>query len=154
WTYPDPRKPSVLTSGLVYSSATLPALTSRVWGTTSGQGVISGTLYGQAVISGWTPAYTVETGPQPPLPQGYCQYEPELGWTPLAGRLVVAQLLSTARADWTWYDRLGGVFTFDQERTGLGRTISRQVWNVIHGTTARENEELRTTDPRTILIDL
>lgn len=48
------------------------------------------------------------------------------------------------------------MFTFDQERTGLGKTISRQVWNIIHGTTAsaRENEELQTTDPRTILIDL
>ena len=34
--------------------------------------------------------------------------------------------------------------------------LSRQVWNIIHGTSeaARENEELSTTDPRTILIDL
>src|SRR5262249_857019 len=47
-------------------------------------------------------------------------------------------------------------FTFDQERTGMGKTISRQVWNIIHGTAdaARENGELRTTDARTILIEM
>ena len=107
-------------------------------------------------ISSWPPAVTIQTGPQPLLPQGYSQYEPKGGGSPLSGRDLAAQLLSTGRVDWTWYDRLGGVFTFDQERTGLGKTISRQVWNIIHGTTAsaRENEELQTTDPRTILIDL
>ena len=78
------------------------------------------------------------------------------GWVLLHGREQAARLLATGRADWSWFHRVGGVFTFDQERTGLGKTISRQVWNIIHGTAeaARENEELRTTDPRTILIDL
>ena len=91
-----------------------------------------------------------------PSPFGFTQYEPELGWTLLQGRYPVAQLLATGLADWSWLHRVGGVFTFDQERTGSGKTISRQVWNIIHGTAeaARENEELRTTDPRTILIDL
>lgn len=149
WTYPDPRKPSGFTSGSVYSG-TLPQLVYQV-APALGQPVLSG------AISGWVgyPAIT-EIGRQPPLPQGYSQYEPAQGWTPLAGRSVAAQLLSTGRADWRWYNHLGGVFTFDQERTGLGRTISRQLWNIIHGTTeeAREKEELRTTDPRTILIDM
>jgi energy-coupling factor transporter ATP-binding protein EcfA2 len=155
WTYPDPRKPSGFTSGPFYSGY-VPALTSGFWSPASGQALMSGTLNSGLVLSGSVPAFSVQTGPQPPLPQGYTEYEPELGWAPLAGRFVVAQLLSTGRADWTWYDRLGGVFTFDQERTGLGKTVSRQVWNIIRGTTesAREKEELRTTDPRTILIDL
>jgi energy-coupling factor transporter ATP-binding protein EcfA2 len=140
WTYPDPRKPSGFASGSLWTAGT----------------VLPGPANVTSVVS-W-PAVTVTNaiGPQPPLPQGYSQYEPASGWTPLAGRFVAAQLLSTGRADWSWYERLGGVFTFDQERTGLGKTISRQVWNIIRGTTekARENEELRTTDPRTILIEL
>jgi hypothetical protein len=87
---------------------------------------------------------------------GFSQYEPKEAWTLLLGRFPVAQLLATGRADWSWFHKVGGLFTFDQERTGLGKTISRQVWNIIHGTTqaARENEELRTTDPRTILIEM
>jgi hypothetical protein len=79
-----------------------------------------------------------------------------MGWVLLHGREQAARLLATGRTDWSWFHRVGGVFTFDQERTGLGKTISRRVWNIIRGTAeaARENEELRTTDPRTILIDL
>jgi predicted ATPase len=82
--------------------------------------------------------------------------EPEQSWLLLKGRDQVSRLMATGRADWSWFHRVGGVFTFDQERTGLGKTISRQVWNIIHGTAeaARENEELRTADPRTILIEL
>jgi energy-coupling factor transporter ATP-binding protein EcfA2 len=143
WTYPDPRKPSGFSS----------AATSRAWLPASGRPLMAGTA--RSVSSGFPASFTA-AGPQPPLPEGYCQYEPQEGWTPLSGRLVAAQLLSTGRADWSWYERLGGVFTFDQERTGLGKTVSRQVWNIIHGTTdaACANDDLRTTDPRTILIDL
>jgi predicted ATPase len=144
WTYPDPRKPSGFISGSYNSgTALLPSSESMSYRTFTGKWTSLVNLYGP-------------TGLQPPLPQGYSKYEPEGGSFPLSGRYVVAQLLSTKRVDWSWYDRLGGVFTFDQERTGLGKTISRQVWNIIHGTTdvARENEELRTTDARTILIDL
>jgi predicted ATPase len=82
--------------------------------------------------------------------------EPDQSWLLLKGRDQVSRLMATGRADWSWYHRLGGIFTFDQERTGLGKTISRQFWNSIHGTAeaAKENAELRTTDSRTILIDL
>ncbi len=144
WTYPDPRKPSGFASGPSYSGD-LTSSPYRVLLPNAGQPIIWGTNI-----------FYSETGPQPPLPQGYAEYQPTSGWSPLASRFVAAQLLATGRADWTRFERLGGVFTFDQERTGLGRTISRQVWNIIHGTTeaARENEELQTTDPRTILIDL
>lgn len=101
-------------------------------------------------------AWNIGTVPRPHSPQGVDQYVPGKGQASLAGRSVATQLLSTGRADWSWYERVGGVFTFDQERTGLGKTISRHVWNIIHGTTeeAREKEELRTTEPRTILIDM
>jgi hypothetical protein len=79
-----------------------------------------------------------------------------MGWLLLQSRVTVARLLATGRVDWSWFHRVGGLFTFDQERTGLGKTISRQVWNIIHGTAeaAQEHEELRTTDPRTILIEM
>jgi energy-coupling factor transporter ATP-binding protein EcfA2 len=135
WTYPNPMKPAELvTSGMVrYSpvvnSPLLPVLSSgrQVFWTTSG-----------------------------PPDTGLIQCEPERGWLPIAARDQAARLLATGRTDWSWLHRVGGVFTFDQERTGLGKTISRQVWNIIHGTAeaAREREELRTTDPRTILIEL
>jgi energy-coupling factor transporter ATP-binding protein EcfA2 len=152
WTYPDPRKPLGFTSGSTYSAELNPP--THPWVASPGRSLISGPLTWQIPLG--ITSTTFDPGPRPPLPQGWSQYEPKAGWTPLAGHFVVAQLLSTGRADWSWFERLGGVFTFDQERTGLGRTISRQVWNIIHGTSeeARENESLRTTDPRTILIDL
>jgi predicted ATPase len=133
WTYPDPRKPAGFTSGSV------------------GLGIRTFTFSERPL-----PILRLDPEGEPPLSQGYSQYEPKEGWAPLVGRVNAARLLSTGRTDWTLFDRFGGLFTFDQERTGLGRTISRQVWNIIRGTTeaARENEELRTTDPRTILIDL
>lgn len=86
---------------------------------------------------------------------GYTQCDPRPGWTLLKGRVQAARLLSTGLVDWTWFRRVGCAFTFDQERTGLGKTISRQVWNIIHGASeAGDKEQRRTTDPRTILIDL
>jgi energy-coupling factor transporter ATP-binding protein EcfA2 len=101
----------------------------------------------------WSTANTIA---QPEQDYGVIQCEPEMGWVLLHGRDQLARLLATGRADWSWFHRVGGVFTFDQERTGLGKTISRQVWNIIHGMAeaAREKEELQTTDPRTILIEL
>src|SRR5205807_2985438 len=132
WTYPDPRKPS----GFVSSGLFLPGLQSNI------------------VIKTFSSATSTQV--QVPSEYGFSQSDPEAGLALLHGRFVVAQLLATGRADWSWFRKVGGVFTFDQERTGLGRTISRQVWNIIHGTAeaARDNEELRTTDPRTILVDL
>jgi predicted ATPase len=87
---------------------------------------------------------------------GFSTSQPRLGWTLLKGRFQVARLLATGRVGWNWFRRVGGVFTFDQQRTGYGKTISRQVWNIIHGTAqaAAEREQRRTTDPRTILLDL
>jgi predicted ATPase len=140
-TYPAPTKPSEML--VVTSSPT----SKRLWIDPFGpvQCIPGGVFY-----------HTTSAGNQPQRDYGVIQSEPEMGWVLLHGRDQAARLLATGRADWSWFHRVGGVFTFDQERTGLGKTISRQVWNIIHGTAvaARENEELRTTDPRTILIEL
>ncbi len=135
WTYPAPRKPSEPT--MVFSNMLPP---------------------GQTLLSG-NAAFFYPTGTtvhQPGADYGVVQCEPDGCWVLLHGRDQAARLLATGRADWSWFHRVGGVFTFDQERTGLGKTVSRQIRNIFHGTAeaAQENEELRTTDPRTILIDL
>lgn len=142
WTYPTPRKPSEFALSVMT--------------TASGH-----TLTGPASFSmlgpwPWLWSTAESSVNQPGQDYGVIECEPEPGWILLHGRDQAARLLATGRADWSWFHRVGGVFTFDQERTGLGKTISRQVWNIIHGTAkaAQENEELQTTDPRTILIDL
>ncbi len=70
-------------------------------------------------------------------------------------RYKVARLLSTGRVDQTWFERVGGVFTFDQQRTGIGKTIQRDIWEIIQGNGAsNEDEERYTTDPKKILLSL
>lgn len=136
WTYPSPKTEST------YALTTVTA--------SSVKGILS------APISKWgwnlagVPVFHTSAD------QGFVQGEPENGCLILSARDQAVRLLATRRADWSSLHRVGGVFTFDQERTGLGKSISRQVWNIIHGTAeaAKEKEELRTTDPRTILIDL
>jgi predicted ATPase len=147
WTYPSPKKPSrnAGATTVFLTPAKIPyALSAEeyYWNPSSGASV---TYQPRIAISN-----------QPGQDYGVIRCEPETGWVLLHGRDQAARLLATGRADWSWFHRVGGVFTFDQERTGLGKTISRQVWNIIHGTAeaARESEELRSTDPRTILIEL
>ena len=90
------------------------------------------------------------------LDRGFSRCLPRLGWTLLKGRFQVARLLATGRVGWSWFGRVGGVFTFDQQRTGFGKTVSRRAWNIIHGAThpSAQSEQRRTSDPRTILLDL
>lgn len=85
---------------------------------------------------------------------GFSRCDPPLGWTLLKSRVTIARLLATGRVSWEWFHKAGGVFTFDQERRGLGKTISQQIFNIIHGTAnaAKEKAQRRTADPRTILI--
>lgn len=140
WTYPAPKQPSSVvrftTASNVLTNVGSTGLTFLPWQMTE-----------YPVVS---------TVNQPRQDYGVIETKPDTGWVLLHGRDQAARLLATGRADWAWFHKVGGVFTFDQERIGLGRTISRQVWNIIHGTAeaAEEKEELRTTDPRTILIDL
>ena len=87
---------------------------------------------------------------------GYFRCEPREAWHLMKGRVKVARLLSTGLVDWNWFKRVGGVFTFDQQRTGMSKTIPRDIWDIIRGHNGSDNglEERRTTDPRTILLSL
>lgn len=89
-------------------------------------------------------------------PSGYIRCEPRVAWHLFKGRVKVARLLSTGRlTDWSWFERTGGVFTFDQQRTGMGKTIRRDIWDVIYGGGNESSPDERyTTDPRTILLAL
>jgi len=86
-------------------------------------------------------------------PRGYVRCEPYGTWYLLKGRVKVARLLPTGRVDWSWFERTGGIFTFDQQRTGMGKVIPRDVWDIIHGGGNESNsDERRTTNPRDILL--
>jgi hypothetical protein len=87
-------------------------------------------------------------------PSGYIHCDPYEAWHLFKGRIKVAQLLSTGRVDWSWFRRVGGVFTFDQQRTGMGKTIPADIWNIIYGGSESIPEDRRTTDPRVILLGL
>jgi predicted ATPase len=86
---------------------------------------------------------------------GYIRCEPYRSWYLFKGRVKVARLLHTDWVNWSWFKRVGGVFTFDQQRTGMGKTIPRPIWESIYG---RESEakpgERYTDDPREILLSL
>jgi predicted ATP-dependent endonuclease of OLD family len=75
---------------------------------------------------------------------------------PFPARARLAHLIATGAASWDLLKRVGGVFTFDQDRAGFAKTVSRQVWNIIHGvdTESGKNAELKTTDAKTILTEL
>jgi predicted ATPase len=86
---------------------------------------------------------------------GFTHCEPTNAWRLFKGRVKVARLLSTGRVDWSWFERVGGVFTFDQQRTGMGKIIPRDIWDIIHeGGNGVNSDERRTADPRTILLAL
>ncbi len=88
---------------------------------------------------------------------GDLTFTPHNAWMLFKGRTKVARLLSTRLVDWSWFQRVGGIFTFDQQRTGLGRTIPREIWNIIGGAFRNgesDEENRRTSDPRTILLSL
>lgn len=88
---------------------------------------------------------------------GFTRYEPSRAWTLFKGRVKVARLLSTARVGWNWFERVGGIFTFDQQRAGMGRTIPREIWEIIQGQSVggeAAGNERRTSDPKTILLAL
>jgi hypothetical protein len=77
-------------------------------------------------------------------------------------RWDIARLLATRRlTDPGWLDRAGGVFTFDQQRSLLGRKIPRAIWELLANSEAQPNfpfpdgpngEERHSTDPRTVLL--
>lgn len=86
---------------------------------------------------------------------GVIQSIPIDSWHLFKGRNKVARLLSTGRVDVSWFERVGGVFTFDQQRTGIGKTIRREIWELMRGNGIEgEDEERYTTDPKQILLSL
>jgi energy-coupling factor transporter ATP-binding protein EcfA2 len=88
---------------------------------------------------------------------GFTRCEPKAAWRLLKGRVTAARLLSTQRVTRDWFKRVPGVFTFDQQRTGMDKIIPRMIWNLIHGLgdgDSAETAERRTSDPGTILLSL
>ncbi len=78
-------------------------------------------------------------------------YYPSSGWSLFKGRAKVVSLLPTGQVDWSWFERVGGVFTFDQQRTGMGKTIRRVIWETVH----RDQGVVEwTSDPRELLLSL
>lgn len=91
------------------------------------------------------------------LPRGWTRAEPEPGssWRLFKGRNKAARLLATGRVDPSWFERVGGIFTFDQQRTGMGKTIRRDIWEIMRGNGVEgEDGERYTTDPKQILLSL
>ena len=90
------------------------------------------------------------------LDRGFSRRLPRLGWTLLKGRFQVARLLATGRVGWSWFGRVGGVFTFDQQRTGFGKTVSRRVGISFMGPRIPQlnlnNEERATHEPSSLIL--
>lgn len=84
--------------------------------------------------------------------RGHTYAEPRHSWQLFKGRNKAARLLSTGVAGPEWFERVGGIFTFDQQRTGMGKTIPRHIWNILQR--EKEDAERYTTDPKTILLSL
>lgn len=85
---------------------------------------------------------------------GWISIKPSTGWTLFKGRAYTARLLSTRRlTHFDYFRRVGGIFLFDQQRTGMGKTISQETWQLLGGA-ENGNGDRYTTDPRTILLDL
>jgi len=77
--------------------------------------------------------------------------QPAYSWTLFKGRKIVANLLSTQVIDdWSWFEKVGSVFTFDQQRTGMNKTIPQEIWNIIRGNDTVTDR--KTNDPREILL--
>ncbi len=73
----------------------------------------------------------------------------------LRARVLAARNLHVPGIGFSWLRRLGGVFTFDQQRTGLGKVIPRDLWDVVAGRGNGQDEGARyTRDPRTLLLGL
>jgi hypothetical protein len=88
-------------------------------------------------------------------PRGRTWTSPKNSWRLFKGRIKAAHLLATGRVGANWFERVGGVFTFDQQRTGMGKTIRRDIWEIMRGNGVEgEDEERYTTDPKQILLSL
>lgn len=88
---------------------------------------------------------------------GFHNCDPRDGRSLFKGRSLAARLLATGRVDISCFQKTGGVFTFDQQRTGMGKTIRNDIWEIISGSKSdfsEISESRYTKDPRTILLAL
>ncbi len=70
-------------------------------------------------------------------------------------RYRVAKALRTGKVNHGWFERAGAVFTFDQQRTGMGKTIRRDLIDIIEGAApdpSDPDDDRRRTDPQTLLL--
>jgi len=87
--------------------------------------------------------------------KGFLRIEPRELLHLFRGRWQAARLLSTGRVDWRWFERVGAVFAFDQQRTMWSKTIPADIWDIIgYGRPETGGGDRRTTDPKTILLSL
>ncbi|HSN98061.1 MAG TPA: AAA family ATPase, partial [Candidatus Nanopelagicales bacterium] len=89
--------------------------------------------------------------------QGQTQCEPEGSFRLLQARAKVAQLFTTRAVDWSWFSKVGAIFTFDQQRLAWAKRIPPSVWEVIQGglsvDASADGQGVRaSSDPRVILL--
>lgn len=82
---------------------------------------------------------------------------PATGWRLFLGRVAAARMMQVRApgVGHSSFERVGGCFTFDQQRTGLGKFVSSTVWELIGRPEQRDADgNGRTTDAEAILVDL
>jgi energy-coupling factor transporter ATP-binding protein EcfA2 len=93
--------------------------------------------------------------PKGEFAHGRQSYSVGRGWLAFEGRYRVTRLLYRPEVDFSWFERAGGVFTFDQERTLIGKQIPADIRAIITGELPESNGERRLVeDPRLLLLDL
>lgn len=83
---------------------------------------------------------------------GVVRCAPYDAWTQLKGRVWAARLLRTSEVGWSVFEKLGAVFTFDQSRSGMAKTINRQILSIIENRDVEEDAV--TQDAMKILLNL
>lgn len=83
-------------------------------------------------------------------------YEPEYGDLLFKPRVWAARLLRARRGSWREFERVGGIFTIDQERTSLGKYVRRDLLQILDGGDPADvaGAKVYTRDARAILLEL
>jgi energy-coupling factor transporter ATP-binding protein EcfA2 len=81
-------------------------------------------------------------------------FEPPEGQTLFMGRRKVAQLVPTERVDFDWFKRVGGIVTFNQQRS-MHESIEDSIWDTMRGTLPQsysQGQKQQDSDVRAILL--
>lgn len=83
-------------------------------------------------------------------------YEPEHAELLFKPRVWAARLLRSRRGSYKDFERVGGIFTIDQERTSLGKYVRRDLLQILEGGDPGDATEAKvyTRDARAILLEL